>query len=264
MAWIAAAIAGVAGLVGGSEMNSANKSQSVDQMRFQRDMANTAYQRQTADLNAAGLNPMLGYMKGGGVATPEGARAVIQDRVTPAVNSAMTSYRLGKEMEALDATVAKTQAETQQAQTAAAKNQAEAAVAAVTVPRIEAQTATERHTARKVEEETANVAVSTEKLSQEVAKVVAERHVSEETASMIRAQTRQALLHGDLTYIETGNAKLDAELKRLTREYLQLGLPRERNLSDVQGDWWFKTISPYLPDVLKSTGTAASVLRLGK
>lgn len=48
------------------------ESQATNQMQFQHGMADTAYQRATADMKKAGLNPMLAYRQGG-AATPAGA-----------------------------------------------------------------------------------------------------------------------------------------------------------------------------------------------
>jgi hypothetical protein len=54
------------------------KSRAKDQMNFQRDMSNTAYQRAVSDMRKAGINPIMAS-KLGGASTPTGAMAPTPD-----------------------------------------------------------------------------------------------------------------------------------------------------------------------------------------
>jgi len=55
--------------------NEFNAKQAQMNRDYQTEMSNSAYQRQVTDMSAAGLNPMLAYMKGGGASSPSGSTA---------------------------------------------------------------------------------------------------------------------------------------------------------------------------------------------
>lgn len=71
---IGGAIGAIGDIFGQSSANAQNWKIAKHQMEFQERMSNTAYQRAVADLQKAGLNPMLAYSQGG-ASTPPGASA---------------------------------------------------------------------------------------------------------------------------------------------------------------------------------------------
>lgn len=140
---IAASILGAgSGLIGTYMTNEANKEQVAAannanmgiadrQMAFQERMSNSAYQRATTDMKAAGINPMMAFSQGG-ASTPQGAGATMQaarveDALGKGVGSAMEALRVKKELAAADSqidlnkAVAKTQETQQEANVMTAK-----------------------------------------------------------------------------------------------------------------------------------------------
>ncbi|AKI26883.1 DNA pilot protein VP2 [Gokushovirinae Bog5712_52] len=109
---------GLLGLLGGNDTNAANAQMAQNQMDFQEMMSDTAYQRATADMKAAGLNPMLAYSQGGAT-TPGGAMATMQNSLGNAVNSAQTGAAMGPAIDQIYAGIAKTQADTKTSEASA-------------------------------------------------------------------------------------------------------------------------------------------------
>jgi len=84
-------LVGGLGYLAQQDTNAANVGASQQQMDFQERMSNTAYQRQVKDMEAAGLNPMLAYVKGGGASSPSGSMATYQNPVSAGAQAATSA-----------------------------------------------------------------------------------------------------------------------------------------------------------------------------
>lgn len=113
------------------DTNSANATEAFKNRKFQEDMSNTAYQRATKDMQAAGINPMLAFSQGG-ASSGSGAQATMQNpfegvanSLQGAVSSVMQLQDLKNKTEMTASQVKNLDAETEKAKAGTENTQAQ-------------------------------------------------------------------------------------------------------------------------------------------
>ena len=92
MDWLGSAIGGIFGYKGQRDQDVASARMAQKQMDFQERMSNTAVQRRMADLQKAGINPILAGSKE--ASSPGGAMAPMGNRTKAAIEAASAKQAL--------------------------------------------------------------------------------------------------------------------------------------------------------------------------
>lgn len=242
-------IGGIMSFFGNERTNQANEDLAADNRAYQERMSSTAYQRATADMKAAGLNPMLAYSQGG-ASTPVGGAAVNTNSVASGVDAAQRITSASQ-------------------QHAAKENlQADTVNKGAMTDQIRAQTALMVAQASKYPQEIATSAEA-EKLHR------SQRFVNAQVENRVMADTYVALAKHELTKAEeklvlqqvrnaldTGaNIRADTDNKRVNNVLMGLEIPMAKAMANSWRTGYGENVRPYLRDVLDSSSTAADVRR---
>jgi hypothetical protein len=85
-------IPGIGDARAAANQNAANISSAREQMNFQERMSNSAYQRATADMRSAGINPMLAYSQGGASSPGGSLPSINAESKTGLASAALQAY----------------------------------------------------------------------------------------------------------------------------------------------------------------------------
>lgn len=226
--------------------------QIADQREYETSMSNSSYQRGIADLQAAGLNPMLAYQQGGastpsspspqGVTGGPGARAELHAPGLAAINTAFTAARLEGELE---------------------KMKAETDLTRASIPRVEQETRTSTSSAAELDSRTKERLARLQDLLPEEIKLSKAQQFEALERGGLHISQMDLLAHQVRTEIEKRGSEISFQNYNAIKILLdELRVPHEINRRDAESTWWKRNIAPYLEDVQRGTGSASDLFRM--
>lgn len=199
MGWIDSIIGGGLSLLGGKQNNDANARQAEIDREWQRENAQNAHQWQTADMRAAGLNPILSGTGGAGAKASGGSSLGAQsDAITPAVTSALAVRRQKADLELIKANEINTEKDTQKKDSEIALNKEAEKTQLYQQYNLDSNSALAAHQAAR---EASQTAINLNAAQTEI-----------EKQQLLKAQARQASAQAALTGHTARSAQVEADM----------------------------------------------------
>lgn len=230
----AGVVTGLGALFGGggqAATNAANAREAARNRRWQERMSSTAYQRQVADLRAAGLNPAMAYPQAG-ASTPSGSTARYENTGAAAISGATSAASTLSDTRARLAQTHNVEAQTQQLRIESAERLAALKAGnRLTTGKAAAQETTAKFLSDTLRDRTREVGYRAE--------TGFNRQIQAAQQTTFRDYSLPLLLK-----------QMEADLSLTTAQdtAMRFDFNRARNLSDAERSWFKRVVSPYLSD----------------
>lgn len=191
---VASAGSALLGYRGQQETNAANAAMANRQMEFQAGQTGTAYQRGTADMQAAGLNPMLAYSQGG-AGSGSGASAVMGNEMGAGVSSGLQAAQTLAGLKQMSAQTENVSAQTENLAKDLDVKDSQVAVNNARVNEIIQDTHTSGASAKQMQQQVANLTLAAEgtRLGNQYARDTMKSRVAEAASQAQSVEARAAL-----------------------------------------------------------------------
>ena len=237
-----------------ADTNTYNSAEAAANRDFQERMSSTAYQRAVADMQAAGLNPMLAYGQGG-AGTPSGSQATSQNVQPQAVQAAASTALASSQIQVQQAQMRNIDADTE--------------LKEAQIPNVVQQTATSAADAEFKGASARQANEITRRIGHEIDNIDTDtilKRNSGNTQSALAEVYRVTVtkLHAEMRNLDASTKQIDQMAAKIMAEIpnIRALLPglSAKAASDSTG--WGQNIRPYLDDAKTLSETSAAILRL--